>query len=371
MSVDGLSNQFALDVQSLSRLKHTASQSPEKGLSQAADQFEAIFLQMMLKSMRDAIPQSDLLSSNETDTYTSMLDKQWAQKMAGHVGLSDMLVEQLQGRGLVGRDEEVTRSDLIAGIPRGTPRVVSDPIVPHDAASRDSQAGNDAVTPAARDSSSSALSSEVATSREMSPSSADIEGARAAPHVEAFLSRLHEPAEAAARESGVPASLILAQAALETGWGEREIPARDGGNSHNLFGIKATGGWDGEATSITTTEYVDGRARQQVDEFRVYDSFEAAFKDYAELIGGNPRYAGVVTASTPQNAARALQSGGYATDPNYADKVIAVMAQIDDRLASGPALASTAEVSESRGGAPTRNGSSDPYDVSRMPTGIF
>ncbi|WP_432415074.1 flagellar assembly peptidoglycan hydrolase FlgJ [Chromohalobacter israelensis] len=370
MSVDGLSNQFALDVQSLSRLKHTASQSPEKGLSQAADQFEAIFLQMMLKSMRDAIPQSDLLSSNETDTYTSMLDKQWAQKMAGHVGLSDMLVEQLQGRGLVGRDEEVTRSDLIAGIPRGTPRVLSDPIVPHDAASEDSGPGDDAVTSAFRASPSSAPS-EVATSREMSPSSADIEGARAAPHVEAFLSRLHEPAEAAARESGVPASLILAQAALETGWGEREIPARDGGNSHNLFGIKATGGWDGEATSITTTEYVDGRARQQVDEFRVYDSFEAAFKDYAELIGGNPRYAGVVTASTPQNAARALQSGGYATDPNYADKVIAVMAQIDDRLASGPALASTAEVSESRGGAPTRNGSSDPYDVSRMPTGIF
>lgn len=359
MSVDGLSNQFALDVQSLSRLKHTASNSPEKGLSQAADQFEAVFLQMMLKSMRDAIPQSDLLSSNETDTYTSMLDKQWAQKLSGDIGLSDMLVEQLQGRGIVGRDDDVTRSDLIAGIPRGTPRVLSDPVVPKD----------DAATPASDASSARSAMPDVEENRETrsSVAEADTGDTRAAPHVEEFLSRLREPAEAAAEDSGVPASLILAQAALETGWGEREIPTRDGGNSHNLFGIKASDGWEGDATSIMTTEYVDGRARQQSDDFRVYDSFEAAFKDYAQLIGNNPRYAGVVTASTPENAARALQSGGYATDPNYADKVIDVMAQIDDGLEGGPALASAAERSGSAGEADN----SDPYGVSRMPTGIF
>lgn len=362
MSVDGLSNQFALDVQSLSRLKHTASQSPEKGLSQAADQFEAVFLQMMLKSMRDAIPQSDLLNSNATDTYTSMLDKQWAQKLSGDIGLSDMLVEQLQGRGLVGRDDDVTRSDLIAGIPRGTPRVLSDPVVPKD----DAVSKDDAATPA---SDASSGSPDAAENRETRPSVAEAgtRETRAAPHVEEFLSRLREPAEAAAQDSGVPASLILAQAALETGWGEREIPTRDGGNSHNLFGIKANDGWDGDATSIMTTEYVDGRARQQSDDFRVYDSFEAAFKDYAQLIGNNPRYAGVVTASTPENAARALQSGGYATDPNYADKVIDVMAQIDDGLASGPTLASAAE----RSGTGAESDNADPYGVSRMPTGIF
>ncbi|NWO10255.1 flagellar assembly peptidoglycan hydrolase FlgJ [Chromohalobacter salexigens] len=364
MSVDGLSNQFALDVQSLSRLKHTASHSPEKGLSQAADQFEAVFLQMMLKSMRDAIPQSDLLSSNETDTYTSMLDKQWAQKLSGNIGLSDMLVEQLQGRGIVGRDDDVTRSDLIAGIPRGTPRVLSDPIIPKDTVAKE-----DAATQASDASSARSTTPEVAENRETRPSVAatNTGETRSAPHVEEFLSRLREPAEAAAQESGVPASLILAQAALETGWGEREIPTRDGGNSHNLFGIKASDGWDGDDTSIMTTEYVDGRARQQSDDFRVYDSFEAAFKDYAQLIGNNPRYAGVVTASTPENAARALQSGGYATDPNYADKVIDVMAQIDEGLASGPALARATEPS----GAGAEADNADPYGVSRMPTGIF
>ncbi|MCI0508847.1 flagellar protein FlgJ [Chromohalobacter marismortui] len=371
MSVDGLKNQFALDVQSLSRLKHTASQSPEKGLSQAADQFEAVFLQMMLKSMRDAIPQSDLLSSNETDTYTSMLDKQWAQKLTGNIGLSDMLVEQLQGRGLVGRDDDVTRSDLIAGIPRGTPKVLSDPIIPQETVPKGERLKGDATPPNVEASPSPVSSTplEVAANPETraTQAGADTGETRAAPHVEAFLSRLREPAEAAAKESGVPASLILAQAALETGWGEREIPTHGGGNSHNLFGIKAGDSWEGDTTSIMTTEYVDGRARQQRDEFRVYDSFAAAFKDYAQLIGNNPRYAGVVTASSPENAARALQSGGYATDPNYADKVIDVMAQIDDGLASGPALASAAERSGTRGDV----GDADPYGVSRMPSGIF
>ncbi|WP_280569503.1 flagellar assembly peptidoglycan hydrolase FlgJ [Chromohalobacter sp. 296-RDG] len=374
MSVDGLSNQFALDVQSLSRLKHTASQSPEKGLSQAADQFEAVFLQMMLKSMRDAIPQSDLLNSNATDTYTSMLDKQWAQKLSGDIGLSDMLVEQLQGRGIVGRDDAVTRSDLIAGIPRGTPRVLSDPVVPKDTApkdtvSKDTVTKDDAAMQASGASSAGSATPDAADNRATRPSvaEADTGETRAAPHVEEFLSRLREPAEAAAQDSGVPASLILAQAALETGWGEREIPTRDGGNSHNLFGIKASDGWDGDATSIMTTEYVDGRARQQSDDFRVYDSFEAAFKDYAHLIGDDPRYADVVTASTAQNAARALQSGGYATDPNYADKVIEVMDQIDDGLESGPALASASE----RSGTGEAADDADPYGMSRMPTGIF
>lgn len=358
MSVDGLNNQFALDVHSLSRLKHTASQSPEKGLSQAADQFEAIFLQMMLKSMRDAIPQSDLLKSSETDTYTAMLDRQWAQKLSGNIGLSDMLVEQLQGRGLVGRDDAVTRSDLIAGIPRGTPRVLSDPIIPRNGAEHQASTGA-----SMRPTSAERMPApERVTHRETEAATSET---RAAPHVEAFLTRLREPAEAAARESGVPASLILAQAALETGWGEHEIPNDAGGNSHNLFGIKATGDWDGNVTRITTTEYIDGRARQRVDAFRVYDSFEAAFKDYAGLIGDNPRYAAVVTASSAQHAARALQAGGYATDPNYADKVIAVMGQIDDHFANGPTLARADEIGE----AP--HGTSDPYGVSRMPTGIF
>ncbi|PMR70508.1 flagellar assembly peptidoglycan hydrolase FlgJ, partial [Halomonas heilongjiangensis] len=139
------------------------------------------------------------------------------------------------------------------------------------------------------------------------------------------LDRLSGPARAAGRTTGVPAELILAQAALETGWGRHEIATAEGRNSHNLFGIKAGSGWQGATTEVTTHEYLNGRRTKVTDSFRVYDSFEAAFTDYARLIGDNPRYARVTTAPSAEQAARELQAGGYATDPAYADKLIAVM----------------------------------------------
>ncbi|MCP1366804.1 glucosaminidase domain-containing protein, partial [Halomonas sp. BBD48] len=151
---------------------------------------------------------------------------------------------------------------------------------------------------------------------------------------------------------------ILAQAALETGWGKHEIPTADGGNSHNLFGIKAGSRWRGETTDITTTEYVNGRPIKQVDRFRVYDSFEDAFTDYARLIGDNPRYAGVVAAPDAASAARALQTAGYATDPAYADKLIAVMTSFGD--GANRTVAQTGQMAAANG-----------FDVTRAPTSIF
>ena len=133
---------------------------------------------------------------------------------------------------------------------------------------------------------------------------------------------------AASAASGVPAELILAQAALETGWGRNRIVTAGGADSHNLFGIKAGADWRGPSTEVRTTEYVDGQPQTQVERFRVYDSYAAAFTDYARLLGGNPRYAGVVNAPSAEQAAYALQRGGYATDPAYADKLIGVMQMI-------------------------------------------
>lgn len=144
-------------------------------------------------------------------------------------------------------------------------------------------------------------------------------------HIERFMERLAAPAQAASRRTGVPAELILAQAALETGWGRHEIATQDGGNSHNLFGIKAGSSWQGKTTDVVTHEYLNGQRTRLVDTFRVYDSFEEAFTDYARLIGDNPRYAAVTTAGSAEQAARELQAGGYATDPAYAEKLIAVM----------------------------------------------
>lgn len=147
-------------------------------------------------------------------------------------------------------------------------------------------------------------------------------------HQEAFLVPLVKPALAASRRTGVPAELILAQAALETGWGRYQIQTADGSNSHNLFGIKAGRRWDGQTTEIPTHEYVSGKRVRISDRFRVYPSYEAAFTDYARLIGNSERYAPVTEAETPQQAARLLQAGGYATDPAYADKLIAIMRRI-------------------------------------------
>jgi flagellar protein FlgJ len=156
-----------------------------------------------------------------------------------------------------------------------------------------------------------------------------------AEHVEAFLKPLASPAQAASRRTGVPAELILAQAALETGWGRHQIVTEEGRNSHNLFGIKAGSRWQGPTTEITTHEHFDGRRVRIQDRFRVYDSFEAAFTDYASLISNSPRYSAVTEAPNAAQAARELQAGGYATDPAYADKLITIMESL------GPVVSQT------------------------------
>ena len=152
-----------------------------------------------------------------------------------------------------------------------------------------------------------------------------------------FVHQLSEPAREASRRTGMPAPLILAQAALETGWGRREIPTSEGGNSHNLFGIKAGADWKGPTTEVVTHEYINGQRTRVVDRFRVYDSYAEAFEDHGRLISDNPRYAPVLDAADANQAAQALQNGGYATDPAYADKLVALMDQIGGLVGAGPA----------------------------------
>ncbi|RTR04390.1 flagellar assembly peptidoglycan hydrolase FlgJ [Halomonas nitroreducens] len=315
---DPMSAQFALDVQGLERLKH--STRPGEGLDAAAKQFEALFVQMMMKSMRDAVPSSGLLDSRQTEFYQELLDKQWSQGIAERgMGLAERLVAQLDGRGGHAREARAREIEaLIAGIPRGTPRPLENALRPADAPGI-----GEVPMPASFLDELQATAGAVPTAEAVPRASAPPREAPA--HVRDFLDRLAGPARAASRASGVPAELILAQAALETGWGRHEIATADGGNSHNLFGIKAGSAWQGETTEILTHEVVDGRRQAVRDRFRVYGSFEEAFTDYARLIGGNPRYAGVVAADSADQAARALQQGGYATDPAYADKLIAVM----------------------------------------------
>ena len=337
MSMGDMTSQFALDMNGFQRLQHNARVDPEAGVQGAAQQFEALFIQMMVKSMRDATPTSGLLESRDTTFYQSMFDQQWSQVMASRgIGLADALVEQLHRQGVVGQpasnsDQELQA--LIAGIPRGTPRVLDSPLQP--------DSGNRLLPGSGYRfyDELDAIHQQPVSSAPATLAEAPRPAASSHDHVERFMQTLAMPAQAASAATGVPAELILAQAALETGWGRHEIATQQGHNSYNVFGIKAGSQWQGKTTDIVTHEYVNGRRTQVVDTFRVYDSFEHAFTDYANLIGNNPRYAGVLQASNAEQAARELQRGGYATDPRYADKLVSVMNTMGPLSSAGSLLA--------------------------------
>lgn len=343
MNATDMSNQFALDVQGFQRLQHTARVDPEAGAQSAAQQFEALFVQMMMKSMRDAIPSSGLMNSSATNTYQQMLDQQWSQVIASKgVGLADVLIEQLKRQGAItdeGSSSTVDQQtqDLIAGIPRGTPRILGSPLNPGDRAVPDVASEHSFL--AELETVRQGLNTEAIAATTAPPDVKPRPSQDSLSHVDQFMQTLAAPAQAASASSGVPAELILAQAALETGWGRHEIATQNGQNSHNLFGIKAGSQWQGNTTDIVTHEYINGRRTQVIDTFRVYDSYEHAFTDYANLIGNNPRYAGVTQAPTAELAAIELQRGGYATDPRYADKLIAVMKSIGSLDSGGDFLA--------------------------------
>ncbi|MBN3829337.1 flagellar assembly peptidoglycan hydrolase FlgJ, partial [Burkholderia sp. Ac-20384] len=155
------------------------------------------------------------------------------------------------------------------------------------------------------------------------------QGGRGVQDADGVGDRLAARAQAARAATGIPARFIVGQAALESGWGKREIRAGDGTTSYNVFGIKATKGWTGRTVSALTTEYVNGTPRRVVAKFRAYDSYEHAMTDYANLLKNNPRYSGVLSASrSVEGFAHGMQKAGYATDPNYAKKLISIMQQI-------------------------------------------
>lgn len=286
-----LSSKFALDVQGVNQLRLDAKQSSPEALRAAAQQFEALFMNMLMKSMREATPQDGLFDSDQTRMYTSMLDQQLTQRMASRgIGLADVMVRQLSASlGMPPAGGSDTPDAALAG-PGAAAPVAAPPVQP------------------------------VAPSR----------GRDAPAHVEAFVQRLLPHAQAASAGSGIPARFMLGQAALETGWGRAEIRGADGQNSYNLFGIKAGPGWKGKTVDIVTTEYVDGKPQKQVDSFRAYDSYADSFHDYARLLRSNPRYQNVIAqAQDAAGFAQGLQQAGYATDPNYAQKLLSVIRQFE------------------------------------------
>jgi flagellar protein FlgJ len=315
-----LDQRLSFDVQGVDALRRTVRNSPQEGMKQASKQFEVLFMQMMLKSMRDATPAEGLFDSQQEKMFTSMLDQQLAQNLSGRgLGLADAMYAQLS-RSLK-TDNSLATPEGAKPAPPGMSQAV-------DAPGPKLALLNPAPAAASESARPRAASPDLSLYEEATGQATMSRSVYSQAHVEQFVSRLLPAAQRASQESGVPAQLIMAQAALESGWGRREIRADDGRASYNLFGIKATKDWKGRVAETTTTEVVNGVPQKSRAAFRAYDSYEAAFSDYARLLGNNPRYANVRAAKTANEAALELQESGYATDPQYSGKLIRIMKQI-------------------------------------------
>lgn len=261
------------DARGVNDLKVAAGKDPKAVVREAAKQFESLFMQQLLKTMRDSAQSSGMLENEGTKLGSEMLDTQWAGKLSGQPGgLSDVIARQLE------------RQMGMSPGPIPKPQLAVNPFKPN-AETKIPQQG--------------ALG---------------------------FVQQHQSAAQQAEAATGIPASFMIAQAAHETGWGRKNIRHADGSSANNLFGIKAGSNWNGPTADVVTTEYVNGQARKVVQRFRAYSSPAESFADYANLMKNSPRYAGVVKAGNNAHGfAQGLQRAGYATDPAYADKLAKVI----------------------------------------------
>lgn len=307
IKVQDTPNRLAVDARVSQDIREAMAKDPQQGLKEAARQFETMFLQMVMKSMRDATPQDGLMDSDQTRFYTSMLDQQLAQNLASGKGLGfARLIEEQLGQYLRNSGEIPTRG--LGNLPGMTPST--------SFGRGDSQVG----LPAGRGSPMGSPTAEVGVPATAASDSAAPTTARE------FVNRVWPHAVEASRSTGIPPQFLVAHSALESGWGRSEPRRADGGNSFNLFGIKAGKNWNGPTVDAVTTEYVDGQAQRVTEKFRAYGSYAEAFQDYAALLRNSPRFGAVIGSQDGTEFARRLQQAGYATDPAYAEKLARIIA---------------------------------------------
>lgn len=295
------------DFQGLAQLRSKAKNHSPEALKETAKQFESIFIQMALKSMRNATQESGLLDNQHSRLYRDMYDQQMALELGkqSRLGLADMLVQQLGGAkaatgAVAGKTLEDYRNGALLktyGDATGTTMEDRGAIGVGRPAQMPSGTGG-GITPA--------KGAQFHSPRE-------------------FVDALWPHAREAAAELGVDPKMLLAQAALESGWGRAMVRTADGRDSHNLFGIKADRGWQGRSIAMHTLEYEDGVAVKRRAAFRSYDSYADSFRDYVGFLKANPRYAKALeNADDPRHFIASLQKAGYASDPDYARKVLSI-----------------------------------------------
>jgi flagellar protein FlgJ len=261
-------------------------------LRAVAQQFESLYLNMMLKSMREASFGDPLFDSSNGSMYRDMYDNQIALQMSQQkgMGLADMLVKQLQQNLPNAQGQKVneeTKAEVAPAVQQPLSRL-STPVLWN------------------------------AVTKQADPVQFESQ--------EDFVETLMPYAESAAQELGVSPQVLIAQAALETGWGQYTQKLPNGQSSYNLFNIKADQRWSGPKLNVNTLEYVNGVASKEKAAFRVYQNYQQSFADYVDFIKNSPRYdAALKSAESPQAYTQELQQAGYATDPRYADKVMNIL----------------------------------------------
>ena len=279
---------LAIDGRSLQSLRVKLDSDPRGAIKETARQFESLFMNELLKGMRATVP-GGTLDNEGSKLGTEMLDAQLSQSMSGLPGgLSEAIMRQLERQ---------------MGMAPG-------PLPKKDSANN---------TP---------LSIE----QWNKPTQLPQKGAAG------FVQQHGDAAREVEKKTGIPAAFMISQAALETGWGRKEIRHAGGAPAYNLFGIKAGANWRGPVAEVATTEYIDGKPQRVMQKFRAYSSYQESFADYAKLIGESPRYQHIVvrseaaqgatpvaTAAGARAFAQGLQRAGYATDPAYADKLTRVI----------------------------------------------
>lgn len=281
--------QVYTDFSGLAALKAKARKDKDAALDQVSHQFESLFMQMMLKSMRKASFGGGILDNKNTEFYRDMYDQQIAMDLSNKqgVGLAKVIRQQLGGLPAAASGNRDIASYRMQQVALAKPEEKS------VATSGGMQLiGNGSMAP-------------------------DPDGTP-----EGFIDALRPAAEKAAAHLNLPPEALLAQAALETGWGRHVMRRPDGSSSYNLFGIKADARWDGDRVSVSTLEYRDGVAMRTQADFRAYGSWEESFQDYVRFIEENPRYGDALrTDGDSQRYFEQLQKAGYATDPEYAKKI--------------------------------------------------
>ena len=316
------SPQFYTELNQLNDLRRKAKTDEQAALKEVAQQFEQIFLSMMLKSMRDAnasFGEDNPFNSNNTRFFQDMYDQQLTLELSGKsgMGLADVMVRQLSQHSDVrttqSRDEQerpLTEAEMLIN------------------RAMNLTAGMAASAVLGQAQSSTSLNSKAAEANADEANRVEaVKPQRTTVDVENLPKRFESPqefvdsllplAEEMAGELGVDPRVLLAQAALETGWGRHII-----NGSNNLFNIKADSRWAGERVSVSTLEYRNGVAAPEMAAFRAYGSYADSFRDYVDFLRSNPRYKQALeNTANPATFVRELQAAGYATDPNYASKI--------------------------------------------------